>query len=465
MTRILRTTRLAWPILLLIAIGMASAAYVLVQQRFPLPFRDTYTVRALLTDAGGVAPGFGQAVNVVGVKVGTITEAEVEGDRTAVTLEIERKKLAAVHRDASVHLRPITPLKDMRVELDPGTPEAGPLEDGAMVDADRATSPVAIGELLSTLDADTRSFLTNLVGGSDEATKGRGPDLRRTLRAMGPTTAHVRRISARLDDRRRRLARLVTNIAAVTRAARSDGRLAELLGTGRDTLAAIADQEAALRTTMRELPDTLRTADRALAEAGRLSTTLTPTLRELNPTVADLPRTLRDVEPLTAAFADLSRREFRPLLRTAVPIADEATATIRRLSAILPDASRAVQALTYVLNTIGHNPNTRDDQGYLRWLAWAGHNFNTVVSTSDAHGAVSRALPVVHCSSPTYLLDLGPLLHLLTGTSDACPPAGGDVPAPASRDRSADTPEGDAKDRDAAGRAAARTRDGEEAGR
>ena len=57
-------------------LGLASTFYLLREQRFPNPLRDTYTVKAEFTEADGVVAGLGQPVNVSGVKVGTIVEAD-----------------------------------------------------------------------------------------------------------------------------------------------------------------------------------------------------------------------------------------------------------------------------------------------------------------------------------------------------------------------------------------------------
>src|SRR5439155_11659793 len=104
-------------------LGLASSAYLLIKQRAPNPFRDTYTIKAMFTEADGVIAGIGQPVNVAGVKVGQVTGARLADGKALVTMELRREQLPHVYADASAILDPITPLKDMQIALSPGRPQ------------------------------------------------------------------------------------------------------------------------------------------------------------------------------------------------------------------------------------------------------------------------------------------------------------------------------------------------------
>jgi len=58
--------------------------------------------------------------------------------------------------------------------------------------------------------------------------------------------------------------------------------------------------------------------------------------------------------------------------------------TIDGLSQLTPDLSRSFQALEYLTNELNYNPNKGDNQGFMFWLSWFVHNFNSVVSSGDA---------------------------------------------------------------------------------
>jgi len=414
------TVRRLVPILVLVALGLVACGYVLIQQRFPVPFRDTYEVRAVLPTADGVAPGLGQAVNVAGVKVGSISDARIEGRQAVVTLRIDRKKLPEIRRDARVALRPITPLSDMRIELSPGTPGRPVLRPGSTISLARTSSPVPLSDLLGSLDGDTRAFLATLLQGLGRGVEGRAPDMRQVLLSFGPTVDQLHRVSAVLSRRRHAISRLMTNVSKVTRAAGSDGRLADLVVAGNRTLESLARQDEPLRQSLAEFPRALDTADRALRTSGRLATSLRPTIADLTPPVRKLPTTLRTLGPVADRLATTLRTQFRPATREVAPLAAALQPAITSTSRLLPDLSRVTQLATYLLNQVGYNPPGQQE-GTLFWLAWAAHNFNTFSTTGDAHGNIVRVLLNLNCTQFNAAGEIGLLLKLATGTVNTCP--------------------------------------------
>ncbi|MCW3016658.1 MAG: hypothetical protein JWO02_3750 [Solirubrobacterales bacterium] len=416
-----RTLRYAVSLTLLVTVGVACAAYVLVHERAPVPFRDVYEVRATLSSAAGVEPGLGQPVQVAGVKVGQISGLRVRGGRAEVTMEIKRKLLPELRENATAQLEPITPLKDMRIELDPGRPPAERLPGGATIDIEQTGAPVPLSQLLSTLDGDTRAFLTTLITSLGQGTQGRGPDIRRMLLALGPTTSQARELAATLAERQRQLSRLVTNVAAVTGAASRDHELAGLVEAGHRTLAAIARQDGQLRASVSALPRTLTDVRSALQSGASFADELRPTLLKLRPSVDRLPRALTAI----GEFSDTGQRalkdELRPLVRESRPLLRRLSGATSDLNAVAPDLTRVLQAGNYLLNELAFNP-PGDDEGYLFWLAWFGHNWNSFSGTSDAHGAIGRTLLLLSCQQLTQLAQSGTLLALLIGAPTVCPP-------------------------------------------
>jgi hypothetical protein len=96
-------------------------------------------VQAPFANSAAVTPGQGQAVTIAGVQVGQVGGVRLENGRAMVTMNIFRR-YAPLYRDATVLLRPRTPLKDMYLALDPGTKRAAAIPDGGMLSA-AATSP------------------------------------------------------------------------------------------------------------------------------------------------------------------------------------------------------------------------------------------------------------------------------------------------------------------------------------
>ncbi len=407
-------------------LGLASTFYLLREQRFPNPLRDTYTVKVKFDEADGVVAGLGQPVNVSGVKVGTIVAADLDsGGNAVVTMEIHRSELPRVRSDATVSLEPITPLKDMQITLDPGTTKGRVLAEGATLSTAQSASPVPLADLLSTLDADTRAFLGSLIAAVGTGTQGRGQDMRKAFRALGPTVEQVGDISRALDGRRKELAGLVHNLALVTRAASRDDELATVVAAGDATLQSIARQEEPLRQSLARLPDTLAVTRSTLRNVGSFSRKLGPTLTDLLPAVRRLPETMRQFEPFANEATTALRGQIRPLVREAQPAVAELGPAIPQLAKSLPDIYDTFQSLNYLGNVAAYNPATKafgqDDEGNLFWLAWFIHNMSSTFSGGEAHGGTARASVVVNCNQIANLLDYGALLKLITGTANLCP--------------------------------------------
>lgn len=408
---------------LLAVVGVASAIYVLVQERAPIPFRDTYEVRVVLGAADGVQPGLGQPVNVAGVKVGVITEAKRTPEANAlVTLRIDRSKISAVYRDASATLSPITPLKDMEIELRPGRSAAGVLPSGGVIPLGRTQTPVALSDLLSNLDVDTRDFLTSLLESFDRGTSGRGEDLRKALVALGPTTAQARELTSSLAKRRANLARLVHNLSRVTRAASQDDQLASLVQAGNATLDAIAAQEVPLQRSLEQLPGTLDDVRTTLRSAGTFGDQLAPTVRALLPATDALPRTLRELGSFSSVAGDVLRTQARPFVRKAEPVLRDLGPAVRQLDAVGPNLTSAFRVVNYALNELNYNA-PGDDEGFLFWSSWFFHNGNSVFSFADAHGSIGRLSFFLTCGLLTGAANnavVGDVLLGLFGMTNIC---------------------------------------------
>ncbi|MCW3017055.1 MAG: hypothetical protein JWO02_4147 [Solirubrobacterales bacterium] len=395
-------------------VGLASAAYLLIRERAPLPFQDVYTVKAEFTSADAVVSGLGQPVNVVGVKVGQVIDAKLVDGRALVTLEIQRSKVPRVYRDATAVLEPITPLNDMQINLEPGSAPAPPLGAGDVLGVSQTAPPVPLSDLLSTLDGDTRSFLTSLISSVGQGVGDRGPDMRRMLRALGPTTHQVQLITRAAAGRRKELARLIHNLARVTGAASQDRELASLVAAGNQTLKAIADQDVPLRRSLQKLPATLDAARATLTDLEPFAQQLTPTLAALTPAVRRLPATFAALRPFADQGTATLQDDLRPLVREAQPLVGKLGPVVTTLTGAMPQLTRSFQAVTYLANELAYNPDPGGkNQGFLFWLAWGLHNFNSVISVGDAHGGIGRAQVIVNCYGVQSLSKLQPLFSLL----------------------------------------------------
>src|SRR5436190_19165716 len=115
----------------LIVIALAITVYIVEEQRIRIPIFEEkpFELKAEFETAQAVVPGQGQTIRVAGVRVGDVSDVDVENGHGVVTFAIDRKFLP-IYKDATIMMRPTTGLKDMFFELDPGTESAGEYEEG-----------------------------------------------------------------------------------------------------------------------------------------------------------------------------------------------------------------------------------------------------------------------------------------------------------------------------------------------
>ncbi len=141
-----------------------------------------------------------------------------------VEMKIKREH-APIYKDASILLRPKTGLKDMFLELDPGNEEAGEIDAGDRVPVSETLPDVNPDEILAQLDADTRDYLRVLLNAGAEALEDDGPtDLRKTFKRFEPLSRDSAKATRLLIQRRRNIARTITNFQELATRARPKGQ-------------------------------------------------------------------------------------------------------------------------------------------------------------------------------------------------------------------------------------------------
>jgi phospholipid/cholesterol/gamma-HCH transport system substrate-binding protein len=427
-------------ILVLLVIALAVSLVILSNQRLTLPAgvpvlgRDFVEVEAELVTAQSVTPGQGQTVNIAGVEVGEIASVKLENGKAVVGMRIERDH-ARLYRDASVLLRPKTGLKDMVAELTPGTEEAGELAEGERIPASQTLPDVNLDEILASLDADTRDYLRLLLGDGATALKGNGRELAQTIRRIEPTARYAREVNEQLAMRRRNLKRVIHNFSLLTEELGSkDAQLAEFVESSNAVFAALANQDANIRETLRELPSTLDVTQETLAKVDAMASELGPTLEDLRPAARALGPALRDTRPFLTQTTPIIREQLRPFTRAALPTVRELRPALRDLAAATPDLTRSFRVVNALLNTLAYNPPGATEEGYLFWLSWANHVGATVFATQDALGPIRHGIVVFSCDTAQLLEAvagtnpaLGTLVDLLNGPTadEICPQPGG----------------------------------------
>jgi len=418
-------------VLMLVAVGVGG--YILAHQRLylpkwvPLVGSDFYTLNAQFSTAQAVTPGQGQSVDIAGVKVGEISKVDLKDGRAVVQMKIKRQ-YSKIYNDATILLRPKTGLKDMILELNPGTVTSGEIKDNGTVPISQTLPDINADEILAQLDGDTRAYLRLLLGGAGQGLKDNGLTLSATLRRFEPTARDGLLITQKLSERRRNLARVIHNFRLLSEAlAGRDDDLAEWVRASNDVFARFAAQDSNIRAALQELPSTLQATQQGLSKAGGLARVLGPTLQALRPAARALGPTNIAVRPFLRETTPIIRDQLRPFTRAALPVVKDLRPAAQNLSALTPDLTTVFSVLNYALNELAYNPPGDADEGFLFWASWASHAGASVFSTQDAHGPIRRGLVMASCSSLALLQQIAsanPALQLVVGLTNLPDPAG-----------------------------------------
>jgi phospholipid/cholesterol/gamma-HCH transport system substrate-binding protein len=431
-------------IVALVVLAAGVAAYILSQQRlrFPLVQEKPKSLYAVLPDAQAVQPGQGQTVRVAGVKVGDIGKVELEEGRALVELQILPKYEHLIRRDATALLRTKTGLKDMFVEVDPGTSERE-IGEGERIIVQNTAPDIDPDEILSALDSDTRAYLKLLISGAGKGLRGRGSDLRETFERLAPLHRDLARVTRAVATRRRNLRALVHNYGLLTsELARKEEDLTRLVRASNAVFGALASEDQNVSRFVAGLPGALDATEAALGKVDTLSRRLGPALDSLRPAVRRLEPANRAVLPLAREGTPIVRSQIRPFVRIAQPFTRDLGGAARNLARATPDLSESFLELNRFFNIGAHNPGGREgltgdtardrarQEGYLYWLAWAAQNGVSLFNTADAQGPFRRItlctigdpaatlVPLAGGLAPSALAQLAPVLPQLLSS---CP--------------------------------------------
>jgi phospholipid/cholesterol/gamma-HCH transport system substrate-binding protein len=427
-------------VVILFIVSLFVAGYILSHQRFYLPAwvpvvgTDFFELKAEFSTAQSVTPGQGQTVNIAGVPVGEIKKVELEDGRAIVTMSIKEKYSELIKRDATMLLRPKTGLKDMVIEMDPGKQNAPSVPDGHTIPVAQTKPDVNLDEILSVLDRPTRTYLRLLVAGGAEGLKGDGAPLSNTLRRFEPLSRDVATISGAISERRRKLARLVHNLQElITAIGGKDEDLAELVVSQNAVFEAFANEDRALRETLRLLPNALSTTQEALTESTEATDLLEPTLRKLRPGARALADAQRALRPFARQTTPVIRDQLRPFARQAQEPIDNLRPAVGDLAKATPNLTKSFSLINKLLNAFAYNPKGQAE-GFLFYALWLNHIGSSVYSTQDAFGPIRRGVILTDCVAlgaleATRKIDnqLGTLIDLtnLPTQQQACPGGSG----------------------------------------
>jgi len=419
----------------LVVLALAIAGYILFHQPAFNFAPNYYTVRAEFANSAAVTPGQGQAVTIAGVQVGQVGGVQLVNGRAVVTMNIFRQ-YAPIYRDATVLLRPRTPLKDMYLALDPGTRQAGAVPVGGMLGAAATAPDIDLDQILASLDADTRSYLLLLLSGGAQAfgntgSNGPGPgaqpsaaavsDLQGTFKRFAPLDRDTREFATLLAQRNTNLRQAIHNLQRVATALGGvDGQLASLIVSSNTNFAAISSQDSNLEAGLSLFPSTLNQTDTTLGKVQAFAAQLGPALSGLHTFATALGPALKASRPLFHDTTPVIKNQLRPFSTAVTPLARALRPAATKLAKATPPLTRSVGVLNTLFNTLAYQPSG-GEQGYLFWGSWLAHIANSLTDLQDAQGPTVRGIFMATCPQLNLLEttiqagspSVGPLLDLL----------------------------------------------------
>jgi phospholipid/cholesterol/gamma-HCH transport system substrate-binding protein len=317
------------------------------------PFANPYELKAMFRDVQNLKPR--SPVRIAGVDVGKVTKVEPkDGGAAEVTMEL-RDDALPLRDDARAQIRSRIFLEgNFFVDIKPGSPSAGELDDGSTLPVTQTASTVTLPEILDVLDSDVRGDLQTFLHeyGTVALQGGGAKAFNRAARSFEPAYRYGaltndallgvepdRDIQRLLRGQQRTFAALADNPDA----------LKELVTDLNTTAGAIAAEDSSLAAAVPALRDTLREGYPALGELNAALPTLRAFSREALPGVrSSVPALDAAIPWITQARGLVQPSELRGLaadLRQAVP-------SLVKLNTRLIPFLKQVRALSSCTNTV-----------------------------------------------------------------------------------------------------------------
>jgi phospholipid/cholesterol/gamma-HCH transport system substrate-binding protein len=400
----------------LLVVAGAVTLYIFQEQRLRIPILEEkpFELKAEFQTAQAVVPGQGQTIRVAGVRVGDVSDVELESGVGVVTFAIDREYLP-IYKDATLLMRPTTGLKDMFFQLDPGTQDAGEYEEGEVVPVSNTAPDVNLDEILEALDSDTQAYLRMLLVGAGKGLEGRDKDLGEVLGGLGPINEDLRKLNSKVASRQQNLRNLVHNFNVLTgRIAQADRDLVELVSTSNTALGAIAEQDPSVRRAVELLGPTLEQAEATLTQVSDFAAVAGPTFNNLRPFARNLDESNASLEQLATSATPVLEDEIRPFVRAARKPVPDLRKAADRYSSAAPRLTTIGKKMNVLGNMAALNPRgqedpgtVRRDEGFLFWAGWLGHNGNFLFNTADGNGPFRRIYFTAGCNQLVNILTQG----------------------------------------------------------
>jgi phospholipid/cholesterol/gamma-HCH transport system substrate-binding protein len=407
----------------MVLLAAVTGGYILAHENLKLPSwfpvlgKNYFTLKADFQTAQAVTPGQGQAVTIAGAKIGEIASVNLHEGVAVVTMKVT-PKYALIYKNATLLLRPKTQLKDMTVEVNPGTPATGRLRSGETIPLSQTAPDQNFDQFLAALDAETRGYLQELLAGAGEGFKNNGRALSATLKRFDPIARDVQKISQQVEARHANIARSIHNFRLLIEAlGGKDKQLTEFVDSANAVFKTFGEEDRNVQKTVRLLPGALSKTKSGLGKLAVAADALGPTLKELRPFASSLGPAQERTQPFFRKTTPIFKSQIRPFSRQILPVINEIQPSTQQLGEVFPKLATSFSVLNELFNEFAYNPSAKQ-AGFLFFADWGSHDLNSAVSSADAHGVLPRTLVYFNCEVAPLLKAAGevnPTVNLVVG--------------------------------------------------
>jgi phospholipid/cholesterol/gamma-HCH transport system substrate-binding protein len=397
-------------ILVLLLLSVVVAGYILSHERLRFPFIQStpMSMNAEFSTAQAVTPGQGQSVRVSGVQIGEIGGVTLKNGIAVVRLDIDDKYKHLIHQDATALLRPKTGLKDMFIELNPGSNNAPLAKADYTIPVSNTLPDINVDEIFAALDSDTRQYLNLLINGAGQGLNHRGGELAQVLQRFLPTHQDLARVNQAIAVRGAHLRTLVNSLARLNTAlAAKSVQIVRLVDSSATVFRAFASEDRNISRAVADLPGTLRQTTATLAKVQSFASQLGPTATNLLPAARALPAANTALSALAQPSTPIIKDQIRPFVVAARPVVRTLRPAAVNLANATPQLSNVFTVLNHLVNMLGYNPGGVQ-HGYLWWLAWLDHNARTLFSVQDANGDFRPLFLQTSCATIAQIVNSVP---------------------------------------------------------
>jgi phospholipid/cholesterol/gamma-HCH transport system substrate-binding protein len=221
--------------------------------------------RVVATFATGAQLVSGDEVTINGFPVGRVESLRPVDGGAEVGMQLH-PEYAPLFRDARAMVKSKNLLGETYVELNRGTPQAGPLADGGRVDLQHTLIPVEVSQVLDVLDASTRDRLVVLINELGESVQGRGQDLNASAADLRDVAQSLETIAQAVASQSGHLDALLTDLRKVLDTlAAYHSQLRQLVTDWDRLMRTLASRESDLQGTIVQEDRVMSILDQALA--------------------------------------------------------------------------------------------------------------------------------------------------------------------------------------------------------